>query len=251
MRLNNKVIVITGGGRGIGKGIAERMAEEGGELIILEKDYDVGLKVAEEINQKAPKHNSHAIECDITDEHKLKKTIEDIANTFERIDVLVNNASIIYNEPFLETKVEHFDQQVSVNYRGTFLCCFYTAHQMVKQNGGKIINVVSPNAVVGAATASTYCSTKAAVSLLTKTMAIELAPYNINVNGLGPGFTQTRLTQPLIDNPDFIDKLMQRIPQGRVAQPKDIAGGAVFLASSDADFVNGHILYVDGGFLAG
>lgn len=246
--LGGKICAVVGGSRGIGRAISIRMAREGAVVVIGGRDIDVAREVTDEIRKEGGV--AHAVQLDIRHEESVKSFFDWIEDQLGRLDILINNAGVCYNEPFLETSVERFDDVINTNLRGTFLCCLYGARLMARQRYGRIINVTSPNAVVGAATAGPYCASKAGINLLTKTMAIELAPYNITVNGFGPGFTRTRLTEHLIQDAEFMQRFMQHIPSGVVMDPEDVVGACVFLASDDARFVNGHILYVDGGFLA-
>jgi glucose 1-dehydrogenase len=249
MRLNNKVAIVTGGGQGIGKGISTRFAQEGARIVIAQRTISRAMKLANEIRDAG--HEGVAVCCDISKREEVQNLIKETLKTYGHIDILVNNASIT-DEPalatFLEESDEHWNLLIDINLTGTFICCQEVARQMVEQgNGGRIINITSVDGFMVEERAAAYCVSKAAVEMLTKTMALELAPYNITVNNIAPGII------PLKDGePQHLEasQIYDRQPLRKQGLPEDIAAGAVYLAEDDSRFVTGTSLLIDGGLLS-
>lgn len=175
--------------------------------------------------------------------------VTETINKFGKIDILVNNAGIFIQKPLVETTEADWDKVLDVNLKGTFLCAKRTVQEMLKQGKGKIINIASVAGQVGYADSSAYCASKGGVINLTRELALELAPKNINVNAIGPGSIETPMTREMLADPAIKQMLLGATPFGRVGQPEDIANAALFLASDESDFVNGITLFVDGGWL--
>jgi glucose 1-dehydrogenase len=249
MRLGNKVAIVTGGGQGIGKGISIRFANEGAKVVIAQRTISRASKLAGEIRNNG--NEAIAVGCDISKRGEVQNLISETLEKYGRVDILVNNASIT-DEPalakFLEESDEHWNLIIGINLTGTFICCQEVARQMVKQgSGGRIINITSVDGFLAEERASAYCVSKAAVEMLSKTMALELAPYNITVNNIAPGII------PLKDGePQQLDtsQIYERQPVRKQGLPEDIAAGAVYLAEDDAKFVSGASLLIDGGLLS-
>jgi len=187
----------------------------------------------------------------VTDEDAVQSTIPVIEKEVGPIDILVNNAGIIKRIPILEMKAEDFRQVLDVNLTGQFIMAKTVARGMVARGHGKIINMCSMMSELGRNTVSAYAASKGGLKMLVRSMATEWARHNIQINGIGPGYIATSQTEPLrVEGHPFNDFIIQRTPAGRWGDPEDLAGTAVFLASTASDFVNGHIVYVDGGILA-
>ena len=248
MRLREKRAIITGGSRGIGRAIALRYAREGARVVVAGREEAVAREVCDEI--AAAGGVAHPFALDVRDEEAVRRLVEFTTETLGGIDILVANAGICEPAPFLEITRESWERHIGINLTGVFLCGQAVARAMVQAGvRGKIINMTSVNGLAGEPEQAHYNASKGGITLLTYSMAIDLAPYGINVNAIAPGFIDTRLTRPLIDRPDAIREYVKSIPMGRYGQPEEITGAAVFLASEDADYVTGHVLVVDGGQL--
>lgn len=247
--LTGKNALVTGGTHGIGMALATGLAKAGATIIIndifperLEAAKTEYAKIGIQI---------HTYVLNVTDEAAVEATIPVIEEEVGPIDILVNNAGIIKRIPILEMKADEFRQVIDVNLTGQFIMAKTVAKGMVARGSGKIINMCSMMSELGRNTVSAYAASKGGLKMLTRNMATEWAKHNIQINGIGPGYIATSQTEPLrVDGHPFNDFIIQRTPAGRWGDPEDLAGAAVFLASKASDFVNGHVLYVDGGILA-
>ncbi|MDG2914482.1 gluconate 5-dehydrogenase [Bisgaard Taxon 10/6] len=246
--LNNKHILITGSTRGIGRLLAQGVAEHGAEVIINGTNQEKAQQVADELNAQGFK--AYAVAFDVTDSQAVQQAIDHIEKDIGPIDVLINNAGIQRRHPFCEFPEKDFDDIVKVNQKAVFIVSQAVARYMVKRNRGKIINIGSMQSELGRDTITPYAASKGAVKMLTRGMCVELARYNIQVNGIAPGYFATELTKPLVENKEFSEWLCKRTPAARWGDPKELIGAAVFLSAKASDFVNGHLLFVDGGMLA-
>ncbi|MDG2949591.1 gluconate 5-dehydrogenase [Exercitatus varius] len=246
--LKNKHILITGSTRGIGRLLAQGVAEHGAEVIINGTNQEKAQQVADELNAQGFK--AYAVAFDVTDSQAVQQAIDHIEKDIGPIDVLINNAGIQRRHPFCEFPEKDFDDIVKVNQKAVFIVSQTVARYMVKRNQGKIINIGSMQSELGRDTITPYAASKGAVKMLTRGMCVELARYNIQVNGIAPGYFATELTKPLVDNKEFSEWLCKRTPAARWGDPKELIGAAVFLSAKASDFVNGHLLFVDGGMLA-
>ena len=247
--LTGKNALVTGGTHGIGMAIATGLAEAGANIII----NDVFPEKLEEAKREyADKGiNIHTYVLDVTDEEAVEATIPVIEQEVGPIDILVNNAGIIKRIPILEMKAGEFSQVLDVNLSGPFIMAKAVAKGMIERGQGKIINMCSMMSELGRNTVSAYAASKGGLKMLTRNMATEWARHNIQINGIGPGYIATSQTEPIrVDGHPFNDFIIGRTPAGRWGDPEDLAGAAIFLASKASDFVNGHVLYVDGGILA-
>ena len=247
--LSGKTALVTGGTHGLGMAIATGLARAGATIII--NDVFAGkLETAKEEYAKIG-IQIHAYILDVCDEDAVERTIPLMEKEAGPIEILVNNAGIIKRIPILEMKAEEFRQVLDVDLTGPFIMSKAVAKGMVERGGGKIINMCSMMSVYGRNSVSAYASAKGGLKLLTANMCCEWAKHNIQVNGIGPGYIATAQTAPIREGGHpFNDLVMMRTPAGRWGEPEDIGNAALFLSSKAADFVNGHILYVDGGILA-
>lgn len=247
-RFRNRVALVVGGAQGIGKAIAVRLAKEGATVVISDLDRGMMKDTTVEIVKSGGK--SHALVCDVRKRRQVEQMVARVVRRFARIDVLMYVAGVGRGVPFVETSEKEWDRTLDVNLKGAFLVAQNVAPHMVKQRRGKMVFMASTNCWDAEAELGPYNASKAGLFLLAKTLARELGPFGINSNAVGPGLIRTRLTEPFLKNPKFMSKYKNLIPAGRIGQPEDIAGPATFLASRDADYVNGVLLFVDGGQLA-
>ena len=243
--LATKRALITGSGRGIGFLMAKGLAEAGAEVIINATQQAGAQSAAEKL--RALGHNAHAFAFDVTDSHQVNQAIDDIETKIGPIDILINNAGIQRRRPFLEFAEQDWNDVIAVNQTAVFLVSQTVARHMAKRQAGKIINIGSMQSELGRDTITPYAASKGAVTMLTRGMCVELARYNIQVNGIAPGYFATEMTQALVDDQAFTDWLTKRTPAARWGNPEELIGAAVFLSSKASDFVNGHLLFVDGG----
>jgi len=247
--LSGRTALVTGGTHGLGMAIAKGLANAGARIVI----NDVFPEKLENAKQEyaASGITVHTYELDVTDEEAVEKSVPLIEKEAGDIDILVNNAGIIKRIPILEMRAEEFRQVIDVDLTGPFIMSKAVAKGMVKRGHGKIINMCSMMSELGRNTVSAYASAKGGLKMLTRNMATEWARFNIQVNGIGPGYFATAQTAPIrVDGHPFNDFIINRTPAGRWGDPEDLAGTAVFLASKASDFVNGQVVYVDGGILA-
>ncbi|MBE5968565.1 MAG: gluconate 5-dehydrogenase [Lachnospiraceae bacterium] len=247
--LEGKIALITGASYGIGFAIATAYAQAGATICfndINQELVDKGLKAYEEIGIKA-----HGYVCDVTDEPKVQELVARIEKEVGVIDILVNNAGIIKRIPMIEMSAEDFRKVIDVDLNAPFIVSKAVLPNMIKKGHGKIINICSMMSELGRETVSAYAAAKGGLKMLTRNIASEYGEYNIQCNGIGPGYIATPQTAPLrVPGNPFNDFIISKTPAARWGSTKDLMGPAVFLASDASDFVNGHVLYVDGGILA-
>ena len=245
MELKDKVALVTGGGQGIGRVIGDNLAKSGAHVIF----GDINLENAEK-SAKAILANggsASATLLNVADPENVKEVFDSIAKEFKPLDILVNNAGITKDGLFVRMKEDDWDRVLAVNLKGSFLCGQQAAKQMMKQRQGAIVNIASIVGVMGNAGQANYSASKAGLIGLTKTMARELAPRNITVNAVAPGFIDTEMTRVLDEK--IKDKLIEQIPLSRLGLPEDIANSVAFLVSSRSSYITGQVLNVNGGML--
>jgi len=244
MRLKDRVAIVTGGARGIGKKISQAFLEEGASVYIFDVNQEEGARTVGEF-QQAYDNKVNFFKVDITDEKGVEQSIKKIIEAEGRIDILVNNAGITRDNLILRMSLEDWKKVIDINLTGAFICSKYTVKYMVKNRSGKIINISSIVGVHGNAGQSNYSSSKAGIIGLTKTLARELAGRNILVNAIAPGYIETEMTEKLSDK--IKEKLMEQIPTGRLGSVDDVAKTALFLASDDSNYITGTVINLDGG----
>lgn len=247
--LSGKVALVTGGTHGIGLAVGILLARAGAKVCVNDLSQEK-LKACEDAFSKEGL-GIFTLVFDVTDEHDVDRGITEIENFAGTIDILVNNAGIIKRIPILDMKIEDYKQVIDVDLVAPLIVSKRVVPGMIKKRSGKIINMCSMMSVYGRNTVSAYAASKGGLMLLTRNMTCEWAKYNIQINGIGPGYIATSQTAPIRENGHpFNDLVMTRTPAGRWGEPEDVANAALFLASKASDFVNGHILFVDGGILA-
>jgi len=247
-RFHDQVALVVGGAQGIGKGIAVRLAQEGAHLVIADIDRKMMKHTAREIAAKGD--SVRTIACDVRQKAQVNRMVKTVISWHRKIDILMYIAGVSEGVPFVKTDEKLWDLTMDVNLRGAFLVSRAVVPHMVRRRFGKLVFMASTNAWDAEAELAPYNASKAGIFLLAKTLARELGQFGINSNALGPGLIRTRLSEPHLRNPKFMKKYENLIPVGRIGMPEDVAGPAAFLASRDADYVNGVLLFVDGGQLA-
>ena len=242
--LENKVALVTGAGRGIGRAIAIALAKEGAEVIV---NYNGSEERAKEVKQTIEENGGKAsiYKCNVSDFEACETMIREIVKEHGHLDILVNNAGITKDGLIMKMKEEDFDRVLNVNLKGTFNTIRHSARQMLKQRSGKIINISSVSGILGNIGQANYAASKAGVIGLTKTMARELGSRGITVNAIAPGFVDTEMTEVLSE--EIRENACKQIILGHFGKPEDIANTAVFLASDKADYITGQVISVDGG----
>ena len=246
MKLAGKVALVTGGGRGIGKGMALGLAEAGADVaVVYVSRSDAAEATAAEM--QALGRRSVAVQADVSKPDQVQAAVERVQNQLGPIDILINNAGSHRRAPFLEMSLETWQWVLDVDLTGPFLMSQAVARQMASRGYGKIINTTSVNAFVAQPNLTHYCAAKGGLHMLTRAMALDLAQYGIRVNAIAPGLVRTDLTEPVMNNPEFLQARVARMPLGGPLEPKDFAGAAVFLASPDSDMITGATIVVDAG----
>ncbi|WP_339666933.1 gluconate 5-dehydrogenase [Maribacter arcticus] len=247
--LTGKRALVTGGTHGLGMAMAEGLANAGAELIITGTTPSKMNKALAVYKEKGFKVSGYIF--DITDDKLAATKIAEVVDDGGEIDILVNNAGIIKRELATTMPVDDFRRVIEVDLVGAFIISQLVGNRMIKNGGGKIINICSMMSELGRNSVSAYAAAKGGLKMLTRSLATEWAKHNIQVNGIGPGYFATSQTEPIrVDGHPFNEFIINRTPSARWGNPEDLAGTAVFLASKASDFVNGHIVYVDGGILA-
>ena len=245
MKLEGKVAVVTGSARGIGCAIAEAMAREGAKVVISDRDREEAARTAKRIGGAAI-----AIGADVSKPDEIEALFDATVRAFGKVDILVNNAGIGAARLVIDIDLEEWEHIIRINLTGAFLCSQQAARRMIAHGtGGKIVNIVSLSGQKGGVGRSAYGASKAGLEVLNKIMAVEFADHGINVNAIAPGPIMTE-TGRAMHTQETVDAYHRLIPQRRYGEPSEIASAAVFLASSDASYITGHTLNVDGGFLA-
>ena len=243
-RFENKIVLVTGAGRGIGASIAKRFASEGAEVIVNYSGNDeAAQKTVDEIT--ATGGQAQKYKCSVNDSESVKVMIDEIIKEFGRIDILVNNAGITKDGFMLRMTDEDFDRVIDVNLKGTFNCTKYVSKYMLKQKSGKIINISSVVGLSGNAGQVNYSASKAGIIGITKSAAKELSSRGITVNAVAPGYVDTDMTKVLSDN--IRNEILKNIPLQRMGNVEDISNCVAFLASEDASYITGQVISVDGG----
>ena len=246
--LTGKRALITGSGRGIGFEIAKGLALAGAEVIISDIDSKRLDASVAELQSMAIK--AHGRIMNVADEPQIEKTIADIQQNIGSIDILFNNAGINLRGPIEEYSFEDWKKVLDVNLASVFLVSKHVVKDMIKRKAGKIVNTCSLMSELGRSTTAAYTASKGGVKMLTKAMTVEWAKHNIQINGIGPGYFVSEMTKPLVEDEKFNEWICGRTPANRWGQLKELVGAAIFLASDASSFVNGQIIYVDGGFLS-
>ena len=247
--ITNRVALVTGGGSGIGLGIARGLAECGATVILSGRRAEVLENAKQAI--RAAGGQAEALPLDVTSKADIDRVFAELAARHARLDILVTSAGTNRRKPTLDYDEESWDAVLDTNLKSTFFCAQAAARLMKDQEFGRIMFIGSVGSHLASPMQTGYCPSKAGVDQLAKVMAIELAPLGITVNVIGPGPVRTPLSDHLFSDPEWIRRVVARVPMGRVGEPSDLAGIAVFLASSAASYITGQVIYVDGGLSTG
>jgi len=246
--LNGKTALITGSGSGIGLSLAEGLGGAGATIILNGRNESKLKEAKQDLTNKGIEVSY--LVFDVTKDKQVKKAIQNYQEKQGNIDILINNAGINLRGQFEEFDEAEWKKVLDININGAMIVSQAIGPQFIKQKSGKIINICSMQSELGRATVVPYAVSKGGIKMLTKALCAEWAKHNIQVNGIGPGYFETELTKPLKENPEFDEWLRNRTPAHRWGNTKELVGAAVFLSSEASNYVNGHILYVDGGLLA-
>lgn len=248
--LKGKKALVTGASRGIGRGIALSLATAGASVAV---NYNSKVQEAEAVAAEIKKLgvDSFSVQADVSKKEQIIKMFEEIKNKFGQLDILVNNAGIVFMNPIDKITEEEWDKVLDINLKGQFFCVQEAIKIMTK--GGKIVNIssiASGGVGVGFGNIAHYASSKGGVIAMVEDLAIELGPRGININAIGPGVIDTDMTSGILADEKTKSGMLARIPKGRFGKPEDIGAAAVFLASDEADYITGTVIYVDGGWLS-
>lgn len=246
--LKGKTILITGSGSGLGLAMAKGLGGAGATIVLNGRNPNKIELARKKLNDYGI--TAHTLVFDVTKKDEITTAISDFESNTARIDVLINNAGINLRGPFSEFEEEKWKEVLDINVNGAMLVSQVVGRYMIKHGTGKIINICSMQSELGRPTIVPYTVSKGAVKMLTKALSTEWAKYNIQVNGIGPGYFETELTRPLKEDKEFDEWLCKRTPSNRWGKPEELVGSAVFLASSASNYINGQIIYVDGGLLS-
>jgi glucose 1-dehydrogenase len=247
MKLEGKTVLITGGGQGIGQGIAYRLAEEGANIVI---DYVGNPEPANETIAQIEKRGRKAlaVQADISSVDQIHSMMKQAIDSLGAVDVLINNAGVEKHASIWEASERDYDLVLNINLKGAYFASqAFVQHRMAVKKPGKIINVSSVHEDLPFPHFTSYCASKGGMKMMMRNLSIELAPYGITVNNIAPGAIETPINTALLNDPAKLKALLENIPLGRLGQVKDVAGVAVFLASSDADYITGTTIVIDGG----
>jgi NAD(P)-dependent dehydrogenase (short-subunit alcohol dehydrogenase family) len=246
--LKGKVAFVTGAGTGMGRAFALGFAEAGADVALCSRSGEGLAEVAREIESMG--RRALAIKADVSSKADVDGMVEKTVGEFGRIDALVNNAAVAIKGELLDIEEEVWDKVININLKGCYLCCRAAGRVMVEQKSGSIINIASTVGFKALPNRTAYSISKAGVVMLTRVLARELGPHNIRVNAVAPGTVRTRMNEPWLGDEEATRAVLANIPLGRIADPEDIVGAVLFLASNSSSWITGNTIIVDGGFLA-
>jgi NAD(P)-dependent dehydrogenase (short-subunit alcohol dehydrogenase family) len=246
--LKGKVALVTGGSKGIGYGLAQGLGHYGATLVISSRGIEEGERAVSQLKEE--NIDATYIPCDVTKKDQVEQLVNQIVEQYDSLDILVNNAGMNIRKPLVEVEESDWDTVLDVNLKGLFLVGQACAKQMIKQKYGKIINISSVLGTIGMPFQTSYAASKGGVNQLTKVWAEELAPHNITVNAIGPGYMITPMTKELLSDPERSGRIINSTMIKRIGETSDLVGPVVFLASDTSKYVTGQVLNVDGGYTA-
>ena len=247
--LDGKKAVVIGASRGLGGRMALVLAQAGADVIVSSRSLKPLQEIAEKIKRIGKE--SYAVKCDISIISEIEELHKIAIDKFSRIDILINVAATTIRKPSTEITEQDWKKVSGINLKGMLFACKIFGKSMIEKGGGKIINIASLQSVIALPGRTLYTVTKTGVLGLTRSLAIEWGKYKVNVNAIAPGYFLTEMTRPLFENKEWTEKLLQKIPLGRVGTPEDLDGAVVFLCSEASNYITGEVLFVDGGFMSG
>lgn len=247
-RLDGKVALVTGAARGLGRACALALAEAGADVALGLRDIGTAPDLVQDIESMG--RRALSLQMDVSSMEQIKSAVEKAVKHFGRIDILVNNVGVAPANPAEKVTEEDYDTTMDLNVKASFFTAQAVGKQMIKQGGGRVINMSSQAGFIALQDEAIYCMSKAAINHLTRNLASEWAKYNITVNAVAPTFIETPGTKPWLNDPDFRQSVIDRIPLGRIGKPVEVAGPVVFLASDAASLITGSVLLIDGGWTA-
>lgn len=249
-RLSNKIAIVTGAASGIGLGIANLFVKEGSKVVFSDINKSSGKDAVDAITDSNSdyKNNVLFVECDVSNKDSVKNLVAKTVKTFGSIDILINNAGMVYQKPISQTSDEEWDKTINVNLMGPFLLIREVLPIFEKKGNGKIVNIASIAGIIGYENLSAYCASKGGIIAMTRSLALEFAPKKINVNCICPGAIKTGMTKTIEENEMVLQQTLMSIPAGKIGNPIDIANAALYLASEESDYVTGASIVVDGGW---
>ena len=250
-RLDGKVAVVIGGAGGIGEIMAFGLAGQGAKVVVASRNMQKLEAVAHKI-QSQTKSEAAAFQVDVTEKQSVAQLVKQVVSKFGTVDILVNSQGANLKRAAVDFPVEDWDLMFNINVKGTMLSCSEFGKVMIEKKKGKVINLSSVRGLRATLWGGNegYCATKGAVDMITRSLASEWAPYNININAIGPSLIYTELAAATLQDPERLQKYLANVPLKRVGQPRDLVGACIFLASAASDFITGQILYLDGGLTA-
>jgi NAD(P)-dependent dehydrogenase (short-subunit alcohol dehydrogenase family) len=251
-RLDNQIAVVIGGTGGIGEVLGHGLAEYGAKVVIAGRDMVKAERIAQDILSKKKDSEATPFKFDITDEKSVADLRDRVVSKFGTVDILVNAHGVNIKQAATEFPVKDWDCLFNINVRGTMLTCREFGKVMIKRNKGKVINLSSVRGVRATFWGGNegYAATKAAIDMITRSLASEWAPYKINVNAIGPSTIATRFSERTLQDPERLKRLLANCPLGRLGQPSDVVGTCIFLSSAASDYITGQVIYLDGGISA-
>jgi NAD(P)-dependent dehydrogenase (short-subunit alcohol dehydrogenase family) len=246
LTLKGKVAIVTGGRQGIGLAIANALADAGADILIGDIEREDALKAAKNLTKKDVK--ATGCKVDVADKKSVEEMVETAISEFGHIDILVNNAGVVIRKNGIDTEEEEWDWLMGINLKGPFLCSRAVAPHFIAQNSGRIINLVSAQVGVVQPERAAYNASKTGLAGLTRALAVELAPFGIRVNAIGPGWTLTEINKAALSEPELLKEIQSKMPLARMADAKEVGALAAFLASPEADYITGQVIFIDGGW---
>lgn len=247
-RLDGKVALVTGAARGLGRACALALADAGADVALGLRDASTAPDLVQDIESMG--RRALSLQMDVSSMEQIKSAVEKAVKHFGRIDILVNNVGVAPANPAEKVTEQDYDTTMDLNVKASFFTAQAVGKQMIKQGGGRIINMSSQAGFIALQDEAIYCTSKAAINHLTRNLASEWAKYNITVNAVAPTFIETPGTEPWLNDPEFRQSVIDRIPLGRIGKPVEVAGPVVFLASDAASLITGSVLLIDGGWTA-
>jgi 2-deoxy-D-gluconate 3-dehydrogenase len=246
--LENRVAVVTGGNRGLGRAIVLALADAGADIVVVGRDGQKNQQVVEEVQKSG--RRAHSLSTDLRDITAIGNMVAEVVERFGKLDIFVNNAGVSHTQLALEITEKDWDKVMDLNVKSLFFCCQAAGRVMKEQGYGKIINLASVAGAVGDLGISPYTASKAAVINLTRSLALEWVRYGIQVNAIGPAYFETDMNREELSNPKVRGKITGKTPMKRLGEPDELAGAVLLLASDASSYMTGQTIYVDGGWLA-